>query len=381
MNFWAKFFHYLKEKWALLISLFLLGILLFIEIRQIILSTIIIAILIVVSIIFQLIQNSQKDDQSNIFKKSFDVIAKQLLQQKSESEEVVKVLGEQKRFIEVYKKETENTKQFLKELLGQSVITNDDIMHNMEDTNIYVLYCYATPIRRPRYLPYFEGVTYRQRKYLAFLESIGFIRLPHQTVFLTTENRLKPKLRELSKLKEYLMRQFKPLLKEDWELYLKDLKANSKYAKLYKNRSKESFDTLKANIILLRAKLNNKSLGILYREIFPKQIHELFQQEAKYGLSLPEEKKSRIKRFIITVSFEHIFHDESTEDLDKIVHLESNLKLQLKINKITDYAQRPLPAIIRFFAKHFPEEKAVYYSKLLKEKSENYHKALKAIGI
>ncbi len=335
------------------------------------------------------LKESESEGKSIQFRESFDKLSKDFsrLVRHSESQEVrtketINFLKEQVGWKTKLQKQTEKTSKIVTELIDRGLITNDDIVRNMEDSNVYFLYCYAMPYI-PRKYSHLKERFGKNRLYPPFLNKIGFVRLPHQEVFLTTEKKIKPKFRELSKLREYLLKEIDKLFKKEWKTLLKDLSSDREFVSDYRKLSKKKYrDVYKISIFLIRGKLSEKNLGRLNDGEFTKEIKELLTEEVvNTGLDLPEEKKTEIRKFVVSASIEHIFKGIPATDLAKIKKLEPTLKQELEIDKITDYSEKSLQDITKRFERVFSKNKASKYSKLLKKKSSDYNNALKELGI
>lgn len=403
----TKYFNYIKKKRVTVVIIVLLTLLMVLEAwpepKPVDTTYVALLILIIMLLkVIEIIQREQEDEGKTIeisslkegqreiskrFNRLLRLSKSQEIEQKKtakEQKKTVKLLKEQIEWNKKYDKKTETTNQFISELIDRALITYDDVYDKMEGINVYILYCYAT-----RYLPRGYEIPYddynRFRKYPEFLKDLGFVRLRRQEVFITTESRIKPKFREVSKLKKYLLEELDKLLKEEWETLLKDLSKSKddKLKQTFNTLSKKEYsEVYKLNILLIRSKFNENNLGYLHEKIFPKPMRELFELEVIHsGPELSREKKARIKDFVVSASFEHVFEGVPKKDLEKLSEMESRLKDVLEVDKITDYSRKSKEDIIEFFSGTFPKTKAKKYGGLLWKRSNGYKEALKKIGI
>lgn len=265
-------------------------------------------------------------------------------------------------------------------LLDQGLINPSDVVKHLEGTDLFILYCYAYPVPLPLYTPLKEKLT--NRLYISFLQEIGFVRLPHTTVFIITANRLTKKLRTSESLRNWILGRLKEKLEEEANIQLSKLNKKRRDIVNEKYGIGKYSNAFNLNVLIFRTKLNQGNIGIINKTIWPDSIMELLGSDVKTDeIKIEEAKKIEVRKFVFESSFELFFSDVPHDDLKKLRKLEPILKEKLNINNFLNYTERSVDDIKNVFEQSLDPEKAILYSSLLKSRVTEYGQALKEMGI
>ena len=369
----ASLVDYFKEEWVFLISIVLVIVLAILSVINGISLFILIFVgllTLIVQIASHRIQKIKSDNLAVEFSSQLGLANKK-------SDLSIKKLDElERQQLEYYAKQEEETKGYkivMGKLLEEGVISNDDVLNNMKDPTVYVLYCYANQ------LPAENDGERLNRKYPEFLAKMGFVRLRRQTVFITTEKRIKKKFRTLSILRKYIIAKLRKVLKDEWDEHLNNLRESNR--RLYDKYSQLDYkEELYMNVLLIKAKFNDKNIGIINKYILRQELTELLTENTNLKkIKIVPEQKSKIKGIMMGMSIEHFFTGKSSEIVATIKKLEKDLKQKLAINYITDYASKSELDIEKIFETKFGKQDAKKFAQLIITNSAKIATALKTL--
>lgn len=311
------------------------------------------------------------------FSSDVGALKKQSEEQKKLSEEQIKLITD------IDKKMSEKQKTriaLVARLLEKGLISQSDVVKHLEGTDTFILYCYANPLPLPKYTP--KGEKVFRRLYIPFLESSGFVRMPHSTFFIITADRLTKRLHNSETLKLWILKSLESKLNEEADAQLTSLNVKRRALINQEYGSGNYAKALNMNILIFRVRLNKGNIGIINKVIWPERLVKLLGSEVNLTeIKVEEERKIEVKKFVFESSFQLFFSGILRDDLKKLLKLEPRLKSELSINSLIDYNEKSVDDIKRVFKRSFDESKATEYANLVKSKARDYEDALKEMGI
>ncbi|HLC78254.1 MAG TPA: hypothetical protein VJH92_03960 [Candidatus Nanoarchaeia archaeon] len=298
------------------------------------------------------------------------------------NKEIDRKLSETQNILHKLTSEKETSIHLLTQLLNKGLIDEEDINRHLESAELTSVFVYATPL--PQVKEKKQKLKGFRRLYPGFFEQdIGFIRMGRVApFFVILSDNLPKELRDTRTLKAYLLSKIDFLLKEEWDLFLDELKKQSFKKNLKKYEKEKYSDHLKLSILILKGKISENNLGFLHEQTFYKRFYDLIRLNIDFAkIDLPTFKKTKVKNFILDSSFELLFYGVPSEDLKKLEEVEPKLKKNLNILNLTDYANKSEQDIAEILKEKFSSNTAVEYSKRLCKKAKEYDKALRKLGI
>lgn len=292
--------------------------------------------------------------------------------------EIDKKTSEQIEKFDRIENEKRESIHLLGELINKGLIDQEDVLNHLENPDIFSLSCHATT------LPYPKDMDRDKRLYPMVLQKMGFVRMRrYGALFVITGNKLHPDLRDTELLKKYILAKIDESLKEEWKAFLNRLGSDPLYRKKYLRHKKERYDKhLKFSVLLLRGKISKRNIGYLKMPVFGKEFYELINADINLNkVSLPKDKKVKIKKFVLDSSIDLFFYDVKKSDKEKLELLERKLKSELGIKQFSDYLDANNQDITDVFEKSFSPKRSEEFTKLLKRRVYKYTEALKDLGI
>lgn len=360
-----------------------LGLLLAIELNIFTLNKKAIVTIIILTAIIQIITTIVKsinedglDETINKLKNNLDEINTRQDESEKKRADTEIFYKEQVNKYEDFIKENEKIQTIIHELIQKGYISNDDVLDSMADSDIYLLYCYANkPV---------NCLEFDNRKYPQELAKIGFIRLPvNSPTYITTSDVISKNYRNIYSLKKYITQIVTKSLKEEfaeWKTILRNKK--TKLGKRQMGFLDSSFDkTMKANIMILRGKINDSNFKSINGIIFNDELMKIFtSQGIKEGIKISKEKKSNIKEFVKRISFESVL-DGDKDKIKRISDHENEIKAKLKIDNFIDFTTKTEEDITNSFISFIPRADALVYANQIKNKAEAYKNTFKKLKI
>ncbi len=262
-------------------------------------------------------------------------------------------------------------------LIDRGLISQADVIKHLEGIDTFFLYCYANRLPAP------SDKARIARLYPTFLKNEGFVRVGNRSgFFVITAKKLTKRLQDTPVLYAWLMKELKNQLAREWTAQLTKLNTRRYMAYYQKYRNDKYTDHLNMNILLTKIKLRSDNIGIINKNIFPKDFVKLINEDLKLGkIEINEEQKVQVRKFVLDSSFELFFSEVPKNDLNKLLRLESRLKQQLNINSFIDYTQQAEQDMTNILKSSFNAAKASEYANMLKSRAKDYVDALKEMGI
>lgn len=309
-----------------------------------------------------------KDDLQSISRKYSE---SEIQRKKTES-----FYQDQVQHFEDFRTESEETEKIVAELVNKGCLSNDDILDSMSDTDMYWLYCYANKPVKSTSLP-------KRREYVQKIQELGFIRLPvNSPVYISTSDLIKPKFRDVSKLKKLIAETVKKSLNEEFSHWKEILRSSSHLGSKQQEFLDLGFsEAMKSNILLFRGKLSETNFATVNGIIFNDDILKIFREHSiKSGLNLSREKKTKVIEFVKNISLES-FLTGLPEHVEIILTNEGSIKRNLGLKGFMDYFYVKESNLSNELQKHVSEQFASEFTKQIKDKVTNYKTTLEKLRI
>lgn len=380
MKLWKK----IKQYWAFVASLALVGIITYMSIFYTDISKWWFVGIILVSIIISFVDKLKEDDDfTNMINKFKSNINKDRETREKQNE----VLNKQIEINRIWREKKEISLNLLNKLINKGLIDREEANKPFDNYQIFALYCFPTThqIKRNNDVVHRMG----ERIYPKFLKDLGFIRLHIRKglFYIISKDRLTKELRNTFELKKHILAKINYIIKREWELYLESVKnSRSKYVKSqYQELANLDYkDVLKFNILLMNTDINENNIGYLNdKRAFSNEFNNYLKTQVDLTkIGVKKDSKAKIKDYVNSISFELFFFEEKKEDLQKLKNIESQIKMNLEINEWNDYLNKNDEDLAReIFKAGFNKKKSLEYAKLLKNRVKKYENALIDLGI
>lgn len=340
--------------------------------------------LIVSSGIFQLISFILKESEKGTFKETIDTLREDISSLKGSKEEESRKEEERVNSEKFYREQIENydrakeedkvIRENIYELIRFGLISNDDVFNSLEDTDIYLVYCYANKPVKSTLLP-------KTRDYPSELQKMGFKRLPvRQSTYFITSDMLLKKYQNLYFLKKYVRGLILKSLRKEFLNWKNILKKSSNLGEKQKVFLSSNFESqMRANIMIFRSKINETNFDSINGVVLNEDILEPFAQHSiRYGLKISKEKKGHLIRFLKNISFESFLEGKEKE---KLITYEREIRDKLGITSFLDYCSKNNEDIIKMISEYVSSDNAKVLAEQIILKSENYNNTLKKLKL
>jgi len=293
---------------------------------------------------------------------------------------------------EIYEKNS-----LLIDLINEQLIPIQVVDETIPDKKFVTVFCTAEGFSNnlPAHIKQLkddDSERYRQFRpdYTKIFEKLQFIQLSGRDLyFIIAEDNIYPeKLRNITKLADYLNQKARLLLDEKWNLIMKDAEINS--TTFYKNRHDKN-NPLNFNMLLIKS--NRRDMRHRFKitnDFNPEFIAELasLSNIEKVKSKIKENDKIEIKKFVLRSSIKIlILKIDKKSDQKKILELESTFRKSeeeggLGIKYFYDYHKKDREDIVKILKKEFSEEeKITEYTNMIIENSKKYKDDLIKLGI
>ena len=269
----------------------------------------------------------------------------------------------------------------LTNLLDNGVIDDDETYQHMSSRDVFTVNC--SPTGYPERLPDIP-----LRKYPQYLESLGFVRMGRRsTHFVISSDRLSPELRNVVALRQFLTNKVTGVLRREWKEYMHAFKraaaGDKKLTKLYRKcLQRRTSDRLAMSVLVLRAPLNGKSIGVINYNVHNRQFRELLAEMLDVQqLRLSAPTKAKVKHYLTDASIGLVFQHLPLGERRRLLAGESAIKRTLNISSLFDYLERADADISSAFARHVPAQHARRYANDLKKGVAMYRDAMRQLGV
>ena len=378
MQIWNK----LKENWAFVLSILIIGIITFIEISSKEISSNWLIVLLVFSGIFALIDKTNQDD---FLTNKFAEFKDRFSNEDEKREKQNKIIEEQIQNTKAWETKTKVSLNLVRKLIEEGLIDREDINQPSITSKIFALYCFP---KNP-YVTKDNKIKHRldKRIYPEFLRNLGFIRLHVRRglFYVIRKDRLSKDLQNTFSLKKHILSRIEKQIPEEWKSFLVRLKRKHSLKNDYNElKDKSHEDVMGFNILLLNTDISENNVGYLYdKRAFSDEFHNFLKEQIDLRkLNIQKDVKIKVSDYIKNISFELFFFEEKQADVIKLKGIEGELKKELNIDKWEDYLKKNDKDIANIIKKaKFTPKKALALAKLLKERVQNYQDALRDIGV
>jgi len=295
---------------------------------------------------------------------------------------------------EIYIKNQERKEYSLKllnKLVSDSLIREKDLLSFAGTSGYYQLFVYSASLSRLAKSLKIETVIVR--KYPAFLESLGFVRLgKNSTLFVINKNRLKDEqLKNIKEFKKFLIYHFSKIRKQEWQTFLEQIKKmNRREFTRLNGKGYKEWGYLKYNFLITETNMNPTNLGFVDGDRMGlgdtsrrDEIYGQILEKPKLGtIQLSKELKIKIKRIIEKQDISLLIEGLPQKDRNQIDLSQDQIKENIGIENVINFSNVNADDLSNELVKTgFSKRRSNTLAQQITSVAKQYKEALDELGI